>query len=208
MCGSRIKSLANKRIIISVNGTYITAQNGSACMETTNRPTMVIAFLTAALAITVITSVVVSSGNATAQSQTIYRIQETRMSTAAPVAHTGNLPHAVVFALPIRDDGKIYTGRVTFTASKPIEVEVLHVYDPDQTPDAEHGSPPTAVLNGTMITYSHLTGIVDNNYVLGDVPTASGTFEFAGSGLVFHKRSSEPFTVTYTIDATARSLTQ
>jgi len=177
-------------------------------METTKRPTTVIVLLAAALAATMITTIV--SGNATAQqqSQTIYRIQETKMSTAAPVAHTGNLPHAVVFALPLRDDGKIYTGRVTFTASKPIEVEVLHVYNPDQTPDAEHGAPPTAVINGTTITYSHLTGIVDNNYVLGDVPTASGTFEFAGSGLVFHKRSSEPFTVTYTIDAAARSLTQ
>jgi hypothetical protein len=63
---------------------------------------------------------------ATAQQQNeeIYRIQETAMSSAAPVAHTGNLPHAVVFALPIRDDGKIYTGQVTFTASKPIEIEV------------------------------------------------------------------------------------
>ncbi len=39
-------------------------------------------------------------------------------------------------------------------------------------------------------------------------PTAYGTFEFAGSGLVFHKRSAEPFTVTYTIDAAARPLTQ
>ncbi|HVD20877.1 MAG TPA: hypothetical protein VNB95_02940 [Nitrososphaera sp.] len=55
------------------------------------------------------------------QDDEIYRIQETTMSTAAPVAHTGNLPHAVVFALPIRDDGKIYTGQVTFTASKLIE---------------------------------------------------------------------------------------
>jgi hypothetical protein len=177
-------------------------------MEETRRPKMVIALLAVALAATIIAAIV--SNNATAQQQNhvIYRIQETRMSSAAPVAHTGNLPHAVVFALPLRDDGKIYTGRVTFTASKPIEVEVLHVYDPDQVPDAEHGAPPTAVLNGTTITYSHLTGIVDNNYVLGDVPTASGTFEFAGSGLVFHKRSSEPFTVTYTIDAAARPLTQ
>jgi hypothetical protein len=37
------------------------------------------------------------------QSEEIYRIQETAMSSAAPVAHTGNLPHAVVFALPIRE---------------------------------------------------------------------------------------------------------
>jgi hypothetical protein len=140
---------------------------------------------------------------ATAQqpNEEIYRIQETAMSSAAPVAHTGNLPHAVVFALPIRDDGKIYTGQVTFTASKPIEVEVIHIYKPDQPPDEVHGEPPTAVINGTTITYSHLTGIVDNNIITGDVPTASGTFEFTGSGLVFHKRSSEPFTVTYTIDA-------
>lgn len=168
---------------------------------------MVIALLVAVLAATVIAASISNSATAQ-QNQLIYRIQETKMSSAAPVAHTGNLPHAVVFALPLRDDGKIYTGRVTFTASKPIEVEVLHVYSPDQTPDAEHGAPPTAVLNGTTITYSHLTGIVDNNYVLGDVPTASGSFEFAGSGLVFHKRSSEPFTVTYSIDAAARPLTQ
>ena len=72
------------------------------------------------------------------QDDEIYRIQETAMSTAAPVAHTGNLPHAVVFALPIRDDGKIYTGQVTFTASKPIEVEVIHICMAGQTPDGVH----------------------------------------------------------------------
>ena len=150
------------------------------------------------------------SNNATAQkaNQTTYRIQETKMSTAALVAHTGNLPHAVVFALPLLEYGKIYTGRATFAASKPIEVEVLHVYNPAQAPDKEHGEPPTAVINGTEITYSHLTGLVDNTKVLDDVPTAAGTFEFTGSALVFHKRSSEPFTVTYTIDATVRSLTR
>jgi hypothetical protein len=49
---------------------------------------------------------------------------------------------------------------------------------------------------------------VDNTIITGDVPIASGTFEFARSALVFHKRSSEPFTVTYTIDAAVRPLTQ
>lgn len=142
------------------------------------------------------------------QNEEIIRTQETAMSRAAPVAHTGNLPHAVVFALPIRDDGKIYTGQVTFTASKPIEVEIIHIYRPDQLPDEAHGQPPTAVINGTTITYSHLTGIIDNNIITGDVPTSSGTFEFTGSGLVFHKRSSEPFTVTYTIDVAVQPLTQ
>jgi hypothetical protein len=85
---------------------------------------------------------------------------------------------------------------------------VIHIYRPDQTPDDVHGGPPTAVVNGTTITYSHLTGIADNNIITADVPTASGTFQFTGSGLVFHKRSSEPFTVTYTIDAKAVPLTR
>ena len=85
---------------------------------------------------------------------------------------------------------------------------MIHIYKPDQPPDEVRGEPPTAVINGTTITYSHLTGIVDNNIITGDVPTASGTFEFTGSGLVFHKRSSEPFTVTYTIDAAVGALTQ
>jgi hypothetical protein len=96
------------------------------------------------------------------------------------MAHTRNLPHAVVFALPIKDDGKIYTGQVTgqvtFAASKPIQVEVIHIYRPDPTPDEVHRAPPTAIINGTTITYSHLTGIVDNNISVRDVPTASGEF--------------------------------
>ena len=60
-----------------------------------------------------------NQGTGQQHNQVIYRIQETAMLTAAaaPVAHTGNLPHAVVFGLPIRDDGKIYTRQVTFTAS-------------------------------------------------------------------------------------------
>ena len=39
-------------------------------------------------------------------------------------------PHIyeVVFALPLRDDGKIWSGKVSFTASKLIEVEILHIY--------------------------------------------------------------------------------
>ncbi len=179
--------------------------------RTSTKVMLIIAVSATALvfSITITTLNATTQNRATAQQENEenYRIQKTAMSAAAPVAHTGNLPHAVVFALPIRDDGKIYTGHVTFTASKPIEVEIIHIYNPDQTPDEAHGEPPTAVINGTTITYSHLTGIVDNNIIIGDVPTASGTFEFTGSGLVFHKRSSEPFTVTYTIDATTRLLT-
>jgi mannitol-specific phosphotransferase system IIBC component len=144
----------------------------SGCMENSQTtPTIVITILTAALVAAVVVAAIstaAQNNNNSAiaqqqqqqeQNQVTYRIQETAMSMAAPVAHTGNLPHAVVFTLPIRDDGKIYTGRVMFTASKPIEVEMIHIYRPDQAPDKAHGEPPTAVINGMTITYSHLTGL-------------------------------------------------
>ena len=52
--------------------------------------------------------------------------QKTVMSQPAPVRHPGQPSHEVVFALPLRDDGRIWSGTVTFTASKPIEAEILH----------------------------------------------------------------------------------
>jgi hypothetical protein len=54
-----------------------------------------LAFLMAAI----VSNIGMESQVAAAQQQDdeIYRMQETGMSTAAPVAHTGNLPHAVVY---------------------------------------------------------------------------------------------------------------
>jgi amino acid permease len=76
----------------------------SGCMENSQTtPTIVITILTAALVAAVVVVVAAISTAAQnnnsaiaqqqGQNQAIYRIQETAMSTAAPVAHTGNLPH-------------------------------------------------------------------------------------------------------------------
>ncbi|MGI8720542.1 MAG: hypothetical protein ACR2KF_08480 [Nitrososphaeraceae archaeon] len=68
-------------------------------------------------------------------------------NSASPTATPrGKVPHQIVFALPLRNDSKIWTGMVTFTASKPIEIEVLHGYKPQSAVDAEHGEPYHATL--------------------------------------------------------------
>jgi hypothetical protein len=88
--------------------------------------------------------------------------QETSMSEPAPVRHPGQPPHEVVFALPLRDDGKIWSGRATFTASKTIEVEVLHIYDPRENIDLVHGEPYHAVLpSNKTIAISHFRDLVE-----------------------------------------------
>ena len=141
------------------------------------------------------------------EEEEVFIAQNTSMSAPAPVRHPGQPPHEVVFALPLRDDGKIWSGRVTFTASKPIEAEVLHIYNAQQPIDEKHGEPYHAVLPGNRsVAISQLRDLVDVPIEINGTGISSGSFEFEGSALVFHKTSGEPFTVTYTINAVVREI--
>ncbi|HEX6294127.1 MAG TPA: hypothetical protein VFZ46_03150 [Nitrososphaeraceae archaeon] len=133
--------------------------------------------------------------------------QKTVMSQPAPVRHPGQPSHEVVFALPLRDDGKVWSGTVTFTASKPIEAEILHTYAPEQKPDSLYGEPYHAVLPGNKsIAITHLRDIIDVPIEINGTGISSGSFNFVGNALVFHKTNGEPFTVTYTIDAKVKDI--
>ena len=133
--------------------------------------------------------------------------QKTVMSQPAPVRHPGQPSHEVVFALPLRDDGKVWSGTVTFTASKPIEAEILHTYAPEQKPDSLHGEPYHAVLPGNKsIAITHMRDIIDVPIEINGTGISSGSFNFVGNALVFHKTNGEPFTVTYTIDAKVKDI--
>jgi hypothetical protein len=150
-----------------------------------------------------------ATGSQNQTTEEVFIVQNTSMSVPAPVRHPGQPPHEVVFALPLRDDGKIWSGRVSFTASKPIEAEILHMYKPQQPIDEKHGEPYHAILPGNRsIAISHLRDIIDVPIEINGVGISSGSFEFEGSALVFHKTSGEPFTVTYTVDAVAKDVTR
>lgn len=142
---------------------------------------------------------------------TLARIQNTSMSIPAPTALANNqtIPHQIVIALPLREDGKIWTGTATFTASKPIEIEVLHKYNPAVTPDAQHGEPYNGKwIDGSNIAISTMTMFSNTPVSVTNTPISTGSFVFTGSALVFHKTSGDPFTVTYTIDAVANNMTK
>ncbi|HEY7228150.1 MAG TPA: hypothetical protein VH481_08500 [Nitrososphaeraceae archaeon] len=132
--------------------------------------------------------------------------QKTEMSypASSTVTPHGKLPHQIVFALPLRNDSKVWTGTVTFTAGKPIEIEVLHSYKPQSAIDAEHGEPYHPTLpNNRTVAISTMTMFTDTPVKVTDTPISTGSLQFTGSALVFHKTSGEPFTVTYTVDAIA-----
>ena len=142
----------------------------------------------------------------------IITVQNTSMSVPTPNAPINNqsIPHQIVVALPIRQDGKIWVGTATFTASKPIEVEVEHKYNPKMIPDVKRGAPLNArwIDNATRIALSTMTIFSNTPVTITNTPISTGSFTFAGSALVFHKTDGQPFTVTYTLDAMAKPLTQ
>jgi hypothetical protein len=84
---------------------------------------------------------------------------------------------------------------------------VLHVYNPQENIDEKHGEPYQAVLPGNRsVAISHLRDIVDVPIEINGTAISSGSFEFEGNALVFHKTSGEPFTVTYTVNAVVREI--
>ena len=153
-----------------------------------------------------------SSSSSSSSLPDVVTVQNTSMSVPAPsaLANKQNVPHQIVVALPLRDDGKIWTGTVTFTASKPIEIEIEHKYNPKVIPDTRHGAPYHGIWidNTTPIALSTMTMFSNTPVTVTNTPISTGSLVFAGSALVFHKTDGVPFTVTYTIDAVAKSLTQ
>src|SRR5918995_1040731 len=112
----------------------------------------------------------------------------------------GHEGHELAFVLPPRGDGGVYSGVLTYTASKPVEVVVLHNYDPQNS---------TAVPEayGTELT-STLPGDGGNVAItLFQPPYEAGinaaSVPFTGNALALHTLEDDPFTATYTVNAFA-----
>ncbi|MFZ0511447.1 MAG: hypothetical protein WAM14_07570 [Candidatus Nitrosopolaris sp.] len=153
------------------------------------------------------TSVAIPSASATPaesplQTLTHVTIQNTTTSVQDPLP--GHQGHQAAIILPPRDDGKLWVGIVTWTASKPVELVVLHGYT-NVTTDSAHGvpliaKPPTGALAITLIG--------PNQFMPSSNPVPSGTAPFVGSAVAFHTLSGAKFTVTYSLDATANTPTK
>jgi hypothetical protein len=126
-------------------------------------------------------------------------IQKTGVSAPDPLP--GHSAHQLVMALPPRSDGKVWVGTVTWTASKPVEVVVLHMYNSSVTADAAHGQPLTAPFGNGSVAISLVK-------TPSGTPVASGSMPFAGNALAFHTLNGDKFVVTYTLDATPKQLTK
>lgn len=126
-------------------------------------------------------------------------IQKTGVSAPDPLP--GHSAHQLVMALPPRSDGKVWVGTVTWTASKPVEVVVLHMYNSSVTADAAHSQPLIAPFGKGSVAISLVK-------TPSGTPVASGSMPFAGNAVAFHTLNGDKFVVTYTADATPKQLTK
>ncbi|HEX7031501.1 MAG TPA: hypothetical protein VF172_00730 [Nitrososphaera sp.] len=131
-----------------------------------------------------------------------FTAQKTVMSRTEPLP--GHENHQLVFAVPIRDDGKIWTGTVSYTASKPVEVVVLHKYNTSLAVDEAHGEPFVTPVGDGAIAFT----LIQQESASESAPIKSGSLTFTGSGLAFHNLNNEPFTVTYSVKAFAYDVNQ
>ncbi len=124
--------------------------------------------------------------------------QKTAVSMQDPLP--GHEAHQIVIIAPPRDDGAIWSGRASWTSSVPLEAVILHQYDNSTVTNASQASGPvaTAPFGDGHVAISLLKD--DSN-----TPIPSGSMEFAGTAFALHNIEGEPFTVTYTVDAEAKT---
>lgn len=122
----------------------------------------------------------------TATGSQMFAIQNTSTSIPDPTPGHEDV-HQVVYALPPRADGRLYTGTVTYTSSHPVEVVVLQQFN-QTTVEEGRAVPLLAPGQEEAITLLH--------EIEGD---QFDNVNFAGSALAFHSRTNENFTVTYTV---------
>ena len=136
-------------------------------------------------------------------------IQKTATSGVDPLCATApaHCGHQAVLALPPRSDGKIWVGTITWTSSKPVELVVLHGYNQSVTPNAAHGSLLSAPFGKGAVAITLLSPQPTPGGPIQASPIASGSMDFVGNAVAFHTLSGAKFTVTYSVDATAKALT-
>jgi uncharacterized membrane protein YgcG len=122
--------------------------------------------------------------------------QGTKSSQADPLS--GHTKEQVTAILLPRSDKGVYSGVLTYSASKPVNVEVWHIFSPGNKtaiPTKTFGDMKAADYQG-------------KGYAISDIsPTgASGSVPFSGNVLLLHATS--PFTVTYTVNAVAQPAKQ
>ena len=123
--------------------------------------------------------------------KTLKKIQFTQTLTSMQDPGQGHESHQLAIILS-PNKGAIYDGSITYAASEPVQIVVLHEIDKD---DAK--GQPTWTVDGDTIF----------GLTLVDTDTNAGSYEFTGAALALHTKNTNKFTATVSVDGWIRGQT-
>ena len=132
------------------------------------------------------------------------RIVEQGTVTSSPVPLPGLEEQQRATILPLRQDGSIYTGVLTFTATEAVDVVILNMQTLNETErailnateDGELGTLTTAPLNNeTSLVITSITP------TYGGPGSPSASIPFAGNAVWLHDADGTPFAASYAVSA-------
>ena len=123
--------------------------------------------------------------------KTLKKIQFTQTLTSMQDPGQGHESHQLALILS-PNKGAIYDGSITYTASEPVQIVVLHEIDKE---DAK-GQPTWTVDSDTVF-----------GLTLVDPSTNAGSYEFTGAALALHTKNTNKFTTTVSVDGWIRGQT-
>jgi len=129
--------------------------------------------------------------NEVANAKTLKKIQFTKTVTSMQDPGQGHEGHQLAIILS-PNMVTLYDGSLTYTASEPVQIVVLHEIDKD---DAK-GQPTWTVDGNTVFALT-----------LVDPGTSAGSFEFTGAALALHTKNTNKFTATVSVDGWMRGQT-
>jgi hypothetical protein len=119
------------------------------------------------------------------------KIQFTQTVTSTQDPGLGHNDEQMAIILP-PNTGSIYHGSITFSASQPVQIIILH-----QINKSDSKGQPTWTVDGNTF---YAQTIIDSN-------SNSGSLDFTGSALGLHSTNSSQFTATISVDGWIRETT-
>jgi hypothetical protein len=134
--------------------------------------------------------------------KTSNQIVKQGIATSSPDPLPGHQAHQSITILRLAPDNTVYSGRVTFTTTQPVEVQILHRSMENTTHSIPENFGKLTIIplpgnNGQVI----ITNVVPKFTEGATGSTFAASVPFSGNAVALHNLEGKPFAAAYTVTA-------
>jgi hypothetical protein len=164
-------------------------------------PLLILPIMTLGTVLTTDFLILPSSGQVFAQ-EVRQQIVKQGIATSSPDPLPGHQAHQSITILRLSPDNRVYSGRVTFTTTQPVEVQIIHRSMENTTYDIPDNFGKLTILqlpnNNGQVT---ITNVVPKYTEGATGTTFAASVPFSGNAVALHNLEGKPFASTYTVTA-------